>query len=72
MEVFNTIREFKNKFPSGLYICPKCGAMTNDKYVCSKCNNQSNNLFYKGYEYEIKETNTIETIFKPIESRFYS
>ncbi|MDY6358463.1 MAG: hypothetical protein SPL73_05635 [Cyanobacteriota bacterium] len=67
MEVFKTQREFNNKFPSKMYICPKCSMLTFDKYLCKNCKNQSNNFVFRGYTYTILKTGVTETIFIPIE-----
>lgn len=69
-EEFNSERDFNNRFPSGFYLCPICGYMTNNKYNCPRCNWSAKGLFKtldKGYKYKILSTNTEEEIFKPIE-----
>lgn len=70
VEVFETEREFNKKFPSGFYVCPICGYMTNDKYNCPRCEYSASGLFKtleKGYKYRIVKTDIEEEIFKPIE-----
>lgn len=69
-EVFQTQREFNNKFPSKIYICSKCGSMTTNPYQCVTCESQSNNFVYieNTYKYKILETNKEEVIFKPLET----
>lgn len=70
-EEFETRREFNNKFPSQIYVCPKCGKMTINPYVCLKCGWQANGLFdeySKSYKYIIKqESEQSISIFRPIE-----
>jgi len=71
VEIFETRREFNNKFPSKLYICSTCGSMITDTLICPQCNWMSNGLFKtmgNGYQYIIKEeSDEIFEIFKPIE-----
>lgn len=66
-EVFNTEREFNNKFPNKMYICSRCGSLTDNQYQCRECENQSNNFVYENYKYRILENDKAEQIFKPIE-----
>ena len=69
-EEFNSERDFKNKFPSGFYICSNCGYMSNNKYYCPRCKYSAKGLFKtlnKGYKYKIISTNTEDEIFKPFE-----
>ena len=33
--VFDTVEDFKNKFPSGKYTCPRCGGETTDYQQCN-------------------------------------
>lgn len=68
-EVFETQREFNNKFPNKMYVCSRCGALTNNPYQCRECENQSNNFIYEDqtYKYRIIENGKAEQIFKPIE-----
>ena len=68
-EVFETQREFNNKFPTKMFICSRCGALTTNPYQCGECGNQANNfaLTEKTYQYTILETGKTEQIFKPIE-----
>ena len=68
-EEFATMREYNNKFPSKIYICPRCQGMTPNPHQCTRCNNQSTNFLFahNTYSYNIKETGITETIFKPIE-----
>lgn len=75
IEVFETQREFNNKFPSGIYICSNCGKMTPYKYYCMYCGSRADGLFKtfnKGYKYIIKEVSSeVQEIFQPIEIRRY-
>lgn len=80
--VFDTIDDFKTKFPSGKYICPSCEGESTDFQTCNsglrntgqKCNWRSYGLFGtlgKGIKIYIKDMVTdfpkpIE-IFMPIE-----
>lgn len=69
-EEFNSERDFNNKFPSGFYLCPICGYMTNNKYYCQRCKFSAKGLFKtldKGYRYKILSNGTEDEIFKPIE-----
>lgn len=68
-EEFETQRDFRNKFPSKLYICSRCSSLTTDPIICTSCENQSNNFLYEdnAYKYTIKETGTTVQIFRPIE-----
>ena len=68
MEIFQTQREFNNKFPSGLFICPACKKLTSNRYQCESCNFQSNNIANLNFEYEIKELNLKNKILPPIET----
>lgn len=65
-EEFETEKEFRLKYPSKIYICPRCGALTTDPQICTHCQNQSNSfLFTDNFTYKIN--GKIHTIFKPIE-----
>lgn len=68
-ETFNTVREFKRKFPSKYYICSSCGTLTDNPYQCRICENQSTNFILTEnlYRYTILETGQTEQIFKPVE-----
>ena len=68
-EVFETQREFNNRFPTKMYICSRCGALTDNPYQCRQCFNQATNfaLTDKAYKYTILETGIKEEIFTPIE-----
>jgi len=68
-ESFNTLREFNNKFPTKMYTCSRCKSLVANPYYCTVCKNQSNNILLTQdtYAYTIKENNTDEMIFKPIE-----
>jgi len=68
-EVFETQREFNNKFPTKMFICSRCGALTTNPYQCRECENQANNfaLTEKTYKYTILESGKTEQIFRPIE-----
>ena len=68
MKIYETQREFNNKFPSQVYFCPNCKSVTSNKYQCEFCNFQSNNIANLNFEYEIKELNLQEKILPPIES----
>ena len=68
-EEFKTELEFREKFPSGLYLCPNCGILTTNKFYCQNCGCQANGLFgtmNKGYKYKIGEESEQE-IFMPVE-----
>lgn len=67
-EIFETQRAYNNKYPSKLYTCTKCGYLTSNKYICPNCKNQSNNLFYQGFSYTIRDKGITEKIFMPIEN----
>lgn len=69
IEEFETLREFRKKFPSKFYICCWCKKLTPNPYICINCGKQSNQLFGKDtYKYLIKsEHNEVQQIFKPIE-----
>lgn len=68
-EEFATVRDFNKRFPSKLYICPRCKSLITDPYICIQCDNQNNNFLYTDntYSYSIKETGKTERIFKPLE-----
>ncbi len=68
-EEFETTREFNKKFPSKIYICPSCNSLSTNPYLCTNCSNQSTNFLYieKNYKYFLKENNTENIIFRPIE-----
>ncbi len=68
-ENFKTELEYKNKYPSGLYICSNCRAMTSSATYCQNCGWSVNGLFgtmNKGYIHSIADGQPIET-FQPIE-----
>lgn len=65
-EYFKTNRDFKKKFPSGIYKCCQCNRITTNPYICIQCGKQANILFGDIYKFKIGE-NPPETIFKPIE-----
>ena len=68
-EHFKSELEYKNKYPSGLYICSNCRTMTTSSTYCQNCNWSANGLFKtmnKGFVYSIGEGNSVE-IFQPIE-----
>lgn len=68
-EIFKTIREFRRTYPSKIYICSRCGALTTNPCVCTNCDNQSNNFLLqeKVLNYKILENGEQKTIFIPIE-----
>ena len=72
-EEFESEREFRNKYPSGLYICSFCEKLTPFRYFCINCKSRADGLFKtfgKGYQYIIKEFGSeIYEIFTPIERR---
>lgn len=68
MKVYESEREFKKDNPSGLYVCPLCGQITNSAYFCNSCGTRADGLlgtFGKGFFYQIGETE--HEIFTPIE-----
>lgn len=69
IEEFATLRDFKKRFPSKIYVCSRCGSLVTDPYFCINCNMQNTNFLYKQntYSYRIIEGNITNTIFKPIE-----
>lgn len=70
-EIFETEREFNNKYPSKLYICSNCNKLTPNKLICINCGWRADGLFKtngQGYKYIIKEISSEEKeIFKPVE-----
>lgn len=70
-EVFETRREFNNRFPSKLFLCSKCKTMTAGPFICKECGHQANGIFKDindTYKYIIKEeSEELIEIFKPIE-----
>ena len=66
---FSNKREFDKKFPSKIYICPRCKSLTINPYLCANCGNQSTNFLYieKNYRYFLKENSKENVIFSPIE-----
>jgi hypothetical protein len=68
-DIFKTVREFRLKFPSKLYVCPRCNKLTTDPILCTICENQSNNFMFQEqtYTYTILETQQTQQIFKPLE-----
>ena len=67
---FKTEKEFNEKFPSKLYVCPYCKNLSEDKYSCKKCGYRADGFFKtmdKGFIYTIEETGKTEEIFKPVE-----
>lgn len=56
--------EFKDEYPSGIYMCFKCGQFTTNPTVCSNCGTQANDLF-RGYRIKVDGTELV--IFRPIE-----
>ena len=70
IEVFETQRDFNNKFPSKFYICSCCGKIVIDKYTCNYCGWRADGLFKtfgKGYKFIIEEEGIEHEIFKPLE-----
>lgn len=71
IEVFETEREFNNKYKGGLYVCPMCRKTTPNAKYCIHCGFRADGLFKtlnNGYKYKIKEKGEkIYEIFKPIE-----
>lgn len=69
-EKFETEREFNLRFPSKIYICSNCGALTDNALECKRCKWRADGLFKtagKGYRYTIEETGITKEIFRPIE-----
>ena len=69
MESFKTQREFNNKYPTNLFICPNCSHASTNKYYCDNCSFQANNILNQSYEYEIQELNLKEKILPPLTKR---
>ncbi len=70
MEIFNSYREFFNKYPSRMYVCSYCGYMTNNRFDCSRCGFSARGLLKtmnKGLIYKIEKLDRTEEIFKPVE-----
>lgn len=71
VEIFETRREFNNKFPSKLFLCSKCGTMTPNQFYCTGCGQQANGIFKdtnRTYKYIIaEESEEMNEIFIPIE-----
>ena len=71
LEVFKTVRDFNNKFPSKFYICALCGKMIQDKYLCGYCGFRADGLLKtmgEGYQFIIEEqSDKVQEIFRPIE-----
>ena len=65
MEIFETLREFNNKYPTKTYTCPMCKSLTINPYQCDICNFQANNLTNLNYTYHIKELNLTDTTLYP-------
>lgn len=69
-EKFKTKREFKNKYPSGLYVCASCKSLSQDPYYCRNCGYRADGILKtmnNGYIYEIEETGETAEIFTPLE-----
>ena len=69
-EIFKTKREFKNKYPSGLFVCANCRQLSHDPYFCRYCGFRADGLvgtIGQGLRYTIEETGVTEEIFTPIE-----
>lgn len=70
-EIFKTLRDFNNKFPSKFYICSNCGKVIPDSNDCMYCGWRADGLFKtmeRGYQFVIVEQSPeIQEIFKPIE-----
>lgn len=47
MDVFNSEREFYNKYPSRLYVCSECNRLSPNPYFCWECGEQANKLIKK-------------------------
>lgn len=68
--VFKTEREFKKKFPSGLFVCSNCKKLVQDKKTCNWCGWRADGLFKtwgKGFKYAIEDINQSDEIFAPVE-----
>lgn len=69
-ETFKTKREFKNKYPSGLFVCANCRQLSYDPYYCGNCGFRADGLvgtIGQGYKYTIEESGETDEIFTPIE-----
>ena len=68
-EEFQTLRELKNKYPSGIFICPNCAHPSLNPHYCIYCHCQSNNFVYTDstYKYTVIDTAKTDQIFKPAE-----
>lgn len=67
MKVYETKREYEKDNPSGLYVCPLCGQITNSANYCN-CGARADGLFRtfgKGFQFSIGEEEY--EIFTPIE-----
>lgn len=76
VHMFDTLADFKAKFPSGKYVCPSCEKESTDPYKCTQpdCDWKAYGLFGtagKGIKVVIKdmflEHPVAQSIFKPIE-----
>lgn len=83
VDIFETSNDFKNKFPSGKYICPACNGISTSASICDSgkyinsikiCDWKSFGFFGtlgRGYSFIIKDTFLKEpivyNIFKPLE-----
>ena len=63
---FNSYREFNNKFPTKLYICPMCNSLSDNPYQCPFCKCQSNNFLIDN-KFTYKINSKTNQIFNPIE-----
>ncbi len=69
VDVYETRREFNQRFHDGIYICSWCKSFTADPNICIRCGNQANQLLTANtYKYIIKEeSEEVNQIFRPIE-----
>ena len=81
-EIFETQREFANRFPSKIFLCPHCDGFSTNPYQCNSqkemgnkfCDWKAHGFFRtlgRGYRFTIKQTfldnPIIDEIFMPIE-----
>lgn len=68
MKTYQSEREYLKENPSGIFVCPICGMITNSEDNCDFCRTRADGLFGtfgKGFIFQIGEEK--KEIFMPIE-----
>ncbi|OEU74056.1 MAG: hypothetical protein BA864_06915 [Desulfuromonadales bacterium C00003093] len=83
VNVFDTVEQLRDKFPSGKFVCPNCGGISTDYSTCNSGRIMANKqpcdwkawgllrTFGKGYRFVVKddflEHPVVQEVFMPLE-----